>query len=182
MAVEHLKSTSITNLDASPIVANTQGSGAGAYTKTSIDFATPVAANLVAGSTYQMVRLPFTAKVQWISLDADAALDTNAAPTLTFNVGAFFSDSTTDGTPAASQGTVINATAFASAVVVGRATALANVYALGGFAVAKRQQPLWQALGQASNPGGFVDIVLQVQGPAATGASANIGITVEYAE
>jgi hypothetical protein len=107
MTVENLKSTSITNADASPIVANTRGSGAAAYSYTVDDTVTATASGLGSTSTtYRLCRIPANAKVKAVALAVSAALDSNATPLLAFDVNLAFSDSTTDGTPASLQGLI----------------------------------------------------------------------------
>lgn len=179
MAVEHLKSASITNLDTIPVVPNTTGEGGPGYERNVSDASTPTAANLVANSTYQMVRVPSNAKIKRGQLVADAALDTNGVPTLAVNIGLNYSDSTVDGTAQANQGGVINASLFAAAVSFGRATSL-SIDAIQGFSVLKRNQPLWQAAGLTSDPGGFFDVVVTISTGAATGVSQPFGLDLTF--
>lgn len=179
MVADALSSGSITNLDASPVVRNTAGNGASAFEKSEVDYVTPTAAGLVdIGSKYKVIRLPFFCKLQALRLNADAALD-SGTPTLAFDVGAYYSDSTTDGTPSALQGTAISVNAFAAALLF--TTSFQEVNALGSFGVAKRQQPLWQALGLSSDPGGFVDVVVAVHTAASAAAASHpLSVKAEY--
>lgn len=198
MAADTLKSASITNLDTAPSVGpylgNTSGFQGAAFVSRKLrDNAVPTAGGLVAiGSRYTLVRLQRDWYVFNIKLNADSALDSNAAPTLAVNVGARYSDSTIDGTAVANQGVLISATAFASAVAFARGLA-ANVATLsvvvtdgaftgGNWTEAKRQQPLWQALGIAADPGGFIDVEVAISAAAATAAAGGaISAEVEYA-
>lgn len=183
MAAENLKSVSITNLDANPIVQNTAGQGAPGALKHVSDTVAATAAGLGAASTYKMLRLPTTCKLKSLRLIADIALDTNVSPTLTADVGAYYSDSTTDGTPSANQGTAVNAGAidFADAVVFGDA-AHVNVDVLVPtlFGSVKRNKALWDALGLASDPGGYFDIVVTWEVFAATAQAGNFGVEATY--
>lgn len=183
MAADALKSTSITNLDAQPVIQNTSGQGAPDQLHAIDDSLTPTATGIAtAASTYKMVRVPTTVKLKRLTLFADGQLDSNGAPTLTVKVGAFFSDSTVDGTAPANQGNVVNSGAdFLAAVAFGRSVGYQTIDALSALTQAKRAQPLWQALGLTKDPGGYFDIVVSTVGPAATGVSNPIGCLAEYA-
>ena len=186
MAADTLKSLSITNLDAVPIVPNPTGKGANGYLKSISDYSTPTTGGLASTSSiYRLVRLPTNAKIKNITLSSDAALDSNGSPTLTFDVGAYYSDSANDGTAVANQGVLISANCFGAVVAFGAAHE--NIYALGAYSVANRNLPLWQALniqvnGLNADPGGFIDVVVAVHAVAATAVSSNLGIEVDYVE
>lgn len=183
MAADTLSSASITNLDAFPVVANTTGAGAAASSKIIDDFITPTTGGLVSTSSkYKMVRLPMYCKVKDLTLIADAALDTNGSPTLAVDVGAYYSDSTVDGTPAALQGTAISVNCFAAALAFG-AAGNTNLNVATSWSVANRNLPLWVALGLTASatgapPGGQIDVVVAVHTVAATAASHNLGLRV----
>jgi hypothetical protein len=186
MTADALSSPSITNLDASPIVTNTSGVGASASSRLTDDFVTPTAAGLAdTGSKYKIVRLPMYAKVKDLNLFADAALDTNGSPLLAVDVGAYYSDSTTDGTPTALQGTLISVNCFAAAVAYG-ASGNTNLNVASAWSALKRSQPLWTALGLTANavtgapPGGFIDVVVAVHTAAATASSHAISLRVSH--
>ena len=69
---------------------------------------------------------------------------------------------------------------FASAIAVASAVPITNVTnESGNYTLAKRNQSLWQALGLASDPGGFFDIVAVVQTAVTTGLG-RIGVRVQY--
>lgn len=178
MAVVNLKSASITNLDATPVVPNSTGEGAPGYIKNASDFVTVGAADS-ATSTYRVARLPTNAKLKALKLFADAILDSNGSPTLTYGVGAAYSDSTVDGTASSLQGTLISATAFRATAAFG-ATGNISADVLTAYGAAKRNQPLWQGLGLTSDPGGFIDVLVTVGVAAATGVSAAIGADAAY--
>lgn len=190
MAADLLLSQSITNLDASPIVANTTGAGAAGSKKESTDYVTPTTAGLGTNtSIYKMVRLPMYAKVKRVTLTSDGVLDTSGSPALAVDVGAYYSDSTTDGTPAALQGTSISVNCFAAAIVFGQsATSVNRVAADGAWTVVDRNEPLWVALGltfgppnqTGAPPGGFIDVVVAVHTAAATASAHNFNLEVEW--
>lgn len=173
MAVETIKSVSITGLDALPAVPQSTGEGSSGYLR-HVDATAPVAAGSSATSTYRLVRLPSNAKLKSLDVMTDAAPGAGA-----ISVGASYSDATTDGTQIALQGTLISATAFAAATTLS-ATANTRVDVLTALPVAKRMQPLWQALGLASDPGGFIDVLATVT-TAVTNA-VNLGLEARYVD
>lgn len=175
MAADALSSASITNLDASPIVANTTGAGAPYSSKVFRDYVTPTTGGLASTSSkYKMVRLPVYAKVEEIFLNADGNLDSSTG--LVLDVGAYWSDSTTDGTPANLQGTVISVNCFAALLTF--QASFKFVHADTAWTAANRQLPLWKALGISANavtgapPSGFIDVVVAVH-TVATAAVSN---------
>jgi hypothetical protein len=174
----NLKSAAITNLDATPIVANTTGEGAPAYLKSVVGFVTTVSAD-AAGSTYRLVRLPSNAKVKEIFMCAGAM--TAGA----FNLSVYYSDSTTDGTAPANQGLIVSGSPggdafFGSDISAASALNDANeTNESGNYPLSLRNQPLWQALGLATDPGGFLDIVAVCHTTAVT-TGALLGITVLF--
>jgi hypothetical protein len=101
---EFLKDANITNLDAQPIIVGTAGEGAPGTMRTQDGFVTP--ATLAVGSTYRLCRIPIGAKIKSVVVATDGALDSNGSPTLRLDFNIAFSDSTTDGTAAANQGTI----------------------------------------------------------------------------
>lgn len=146
------KSTSVTNLDAIPVTRPTAGEGAPGRYKHVGDYATaPI--NTGAGGIVQFVRIPSTAKVKEVFLESAAQTQG------TYDIGLYYSSSTVDGTAAANQGVVLDADFFASAVSCASAVPKATqVNESGTYTVAKRNQPIWQAAGLTSDPGGFFDV------------------------
>jgi hypothetical protein len=180
MAADTLSSASITNLDTIPFVANNPGEGGSGYLRDVSDYVTPTTGGLASTSSiYKMVRLPTGAKLKKLQLFCTSVLDSNASPTLAVDVGAYYSDSTIDGTPVADQGVSISAACFLSNVAFGAATTK-SVDALQALSPQKRNEPLWQAVGLAADPGGFIDIVVAVHAAAATAASQQMGIDAQY--
>lgn len=101
MAAEQIKSQSITNLDATPIVPNTAAQGAAGKLTYVDDFAPAAAVPLASTkSIYRLVRIPTGAIPKALFLATDAVLDTGT-PTLAFDINIVWSDSTRDGTPSA---------------------------------------------------------------------------------
>lgn len=177
--VDTIKSLSITNLDATPVVVNATGVGAGGYLKNVSDYVTPTTGGLGStSSTYRILRLPTNAKLKALTLTADEELDTSTG--LKFDVGAYYSDSTVDGTPAADQGTAIGVALFASQLVF--QSAFQKVNALTAYAVAAQNEPLWKGLGLSADPGGFIDVVVGVHTAATSAQSTNLQAQAEYVE
>ncbi len=177
MSVEALKSTSITNLDASPVVANTAGEGAGAPQIVQTEYVTVSAAADVT-STYRLIRVATTVKLKELILESEA-MGAGA-----INISAYYSDSTTDGTAVANQGLIVPTTGnqfFASDINL--ASAQNNVQVLnesGNNGLANRNLPFWQALGLTADPGGFIDIVAVVHTTAITTGAAKLGLRLTY--
>lgn len=155
MTTEALKSAVITNLNATPPVRATTGTGAAGMLR-SVDGTLTATTGKTTGSVYRMVRVPSNAKVKHVFACLDAAVTTFDA-----DIGLYYSDNTQDGTQATLQGTVISAAFFASAVDLHAIiTPTDYVFEATTNVAAKRLQPLWQAAGLSSDPGGFFDIAL----------------------
>lgn len=154
----HLASPAITNLDATPPVISTTGEGSPGYMRTVSGYATTVSADL-AGSTYRFVRVPSNAKVKSLAFECAAM----AAGKISLSV--YYSDSTVDGTSVANQGLIVGGSPggvgfFAVDIDCSSAIAPTNeINQSGANPINLRDEPLWQALGLATDPGGFLDIV-----------------------
>lgn len=172
--MEQLKSTPITNLDASPIVVATAGEGLPGAIKGATDTVSPTSA-VAQWSTYRLARFPTNAKVKHVwgyVTGVDTTTGTTAvAATLDFNVA--FSDSTTDGTPATLQGAIpsnkndgtaflfngttgystsYNSTGtgnklFGSAIAVSTAATTTDLTFKNTFTPANRDDDLWNVFG-----------------------------------
>lgn len=178
MAVEHLKSASITNLDAAPVVSNTAGKGAPGRINHVGDYATVSAAASVL-STYQLARFPSNAKIKSVIFESEA----QGAGKV--QLGLYYSDSTNDGTPAANQGTVVSGAVafFASDIDCSAAVNRAGYTNNGGsYTLDKRNKAIWDAAGLSVDPGGFFDLVATVHTTAITTGTGKIGGEVEYIE
>ncbi len=155
MATDALKSTAITNLDATPPFRSTAGEGAtGEMRENGAVLVTTAGA--AVGSTYKFLRLPTNAKVKHLFIENGNASGGS------YNAGIYYSDSTTDGTSPGNQGAALATTLFASAyslaAVIGEPTDIVN--ASGSYGMAERLVPLWSACGLTADPGGAFDIVL----------------------
>lgn len=178
------KSASIVNQDSVLPVANPTGNGAQGYERNISDSVAVTTGQLGTTATIiGLVRVSSNIKLKSITLTSDAALDSSTG--LTLDVGAYYSDAyatngVVDGTPPALSGTAISVNAF-SAILVFQGT-FQNVYALKSFAVANKNKPLWQALGLAADPGGFIDVVVAVHAAATTAVAGNLGISAAFVE
>lgn len=101
---ENIKTTTITNLDATPQLYATAGEGAPGGRKCLTDSLAPSSA-VAQWSTYRLARFPTNAKVKrvWTYL---SGIDTNATATATFDFNVAFSDDANDGTQVALQATI----------------------------------------------------------------------------
>lgn len=177
MAVENLKSAAITNLDATPAVLNTAGDGAPDDLASVSGFAT-ASASASAGSTYKLVRVPTKARMKHLFFESEAQ---GAGA---FNLSVYYSSSTIDGTAAANVGLIVPTTGdqfFASDINCASAVAsIDEINESGNNPMANRNKQLWDALGLASDPGGFFDIVAVVHTTAVTTGTGKIGVNAEY--
>lgn len=177
MGTSALKSTSITNLDTTPPVENTRGSGAPGGVQYVDDFVTAVAAD-AAGSTYKFVRVPSNAIVKRVTIESEA----QGAGKI--NLSVYYSSSTVDGTPSSKQGVIVPTTGdsfFASDIDLTSAVVPTDVTnESGNYTIDKRKKRLWDALGLTSDPGGFFDIVGVVHTTAITTGTGKIRCACEY--
>lgn len=164
MAVVNLKASAITNSDATPPVLNNP--------TVQHQFLRESVGTLEAGngdsigSTYRLVRVRSNARISAVVLLNDA-LGVGAAA----DVGIY--RTADDG------GAVVDADLFASAAAVADASAGTDVtHESGVFGVEDVEQPLWQALGLAADPGVDYDIVATLT--AATAAAGTVSAKVRY--
>ena len=184
MATEALKSATITNLDASPIVPLTTGEGAAGRYHATNDYVTTTA-GVTVGSTYKIIRIPFNAKIKKVLLTCAAHGGSSASD---FSVA--WSDSTTDGTPPTLQGNIVQVSAadnklFGSAQTLVSALKNNDQTFANTYTAVLQNVPLWQALltlgstdYTAALAAGFFDIVAK---STATDTSGGIiSIEVDY--
>lgn len=175
MSVDHVKSTAITNADATPYVANSTGSGAAGALEHIDQSLVAVAASSV-DATYRFVRVPSSAKVKRVTFQSQAQ---GAGK---FDIGVYYP--TTGPTAKADlAANAISQAFFASAVDAASAVQPTNVTNESGTYTADKQtQPLWAALGLASDPGGELDIVATVVTTAVTTGTGIMGLAVEFVQ
>jgi len=209
MAVDAVKSTAITNLDATPYIPNSAGQGASGRLKSIDGFCAATATGLQsAGSVYKLCRIPTGAIIKSVNIATDKAPDVTASNVLSLDVGLVFSDSTIDGTQAALQalipttantgGTVTLATYTAANKIFGNINPASATLALlptdlvfNGIGstynfLGITQQPIWQTFGftdgrgSPADPNGFFDLYVYVKTAATTGQACNIYGRVAY--
>lgn len=177
MTTEALKSTPITNLDATPPVANQAGNGAPGALKRVSGYVT-ASASMAAGSTYRLVRLPTNAR------DISVVFESAAQGAGKFNLSAYYSDSTVDGTPVAVQGIIVPTTGdqfWASDIDCASAVARTDVTnESGNNTLDKRGKELWDALGLSADPGGFIDVVAVIHTTDVTTGTGKLGVSVTF--
>ncbi len=179
--VDTLKSRTITNMDTVPYVQDSAGFNvAGVLSQTSDYASATTAGESTTSSTYKLVRLRSNCKVKNVKLFTSTKLDTNGSPTLTWDVGAYYSDSTEDGTQVALQGTSISASCFFAATATPTAAGQAGAVSSALILPASMDQMLWDFLGLSSDPGGYIDVVAAVHATAATAAAGDVGVIVDF--
>jgi hypothetical protein len=177
MAVDHVKATQITNWDASPVVQATAGERGPARLNYSEGYATAVASSS-ADATYQLVRLPSTAKVKRIIFESEAQTAGK------FDLGVYYA---TDGRVGKATSLLaaaaIDQDMFATVIDCASAVARTDVTneVAATYTLDKRIMPLWQAAGLSADPGGNIDIVATVATTAVTTGTGKFGISVEWA-
>src|SRR4030067_903388 len=142
MAVEALKSSSLTNADATPLVKNNARLAAAAV-RGAIGFATADAVASI-GSTYRLLRVPSNAVMFLLNLSNDAFTTTGAA-----DIGIYVAN-----------GAVVDADFFASAQLLTSANQnLAVLHESAVYGNEDVEKPLWQGPGLSAHPVGGYGIV-----------------------
>ncbi len=184
MAADSVKSASITTLDGAPqnSTSPTQlnaGVGAAGRLVDHSDYVAVTTAGLAdTDSKYKMVRLPTTAIIKLARLFNKSGLETSTG--LKVDLGAYYSDSTIDGTPASLQGTAIDVDCFIAAQAFARSSAGSDINALSALDANLRNSPLWEQAGLSADPGGYIDVVLAVETVVSGSAVAgNVALNIE---
>lgn len=177
MAVEHVKSTPVTNLDATPNVISTTGEGGKGYV-VEIDGFLTIPASASVDSTFRFVRVPTTAKIKSVCVTSEA----QAAGKI--DIGVYYP--TTGRTGVADlAANAVDQDLFATAVDLAAAVAVTDVtFQVGtaGYLRSEINLPLWQAAGLTSDPGGFFDIVGTVKTTAVTTGTGVCALLVQYVD
>lgn len=177
MAVDHVKSTPVTNLDAVPRVPMATGEGAPGNLQHLSGYATAVASSS-ADATYQLIRLPSNAKLKSLIFESEAQ---GAGK---FDIGAYYA---TDGSRTASATALLAADAIDQdffATVIDCAAAVTRTDILNESTtntLDKREQPLWQMIGLTSDPMCNIDIVATVKTTAVTTGTGKLGVAATFA-
>lgn len=175
----NLKSTAITNLDASPRVENTAGKGAPGRLVSVNSTLPAMTTGNTAGGIMRVVRIPSNCVVKNVAWAADTTVTV-----VDCDVGLYYSD-VADGTSAtnvAAANTPIDADFFASAVDMKTiSTAWQYVtFESGVYLPSKANQPIWQAVGLATDPGGFFDVTFT--NTSTTNGAPVLSCYVEYVQ
>lgn len=191
MAVVTTKSTSITNLDALPIVANTIGEGADGMLRCANDSLASASGDSIA-SIYRLVRIPTNAKIKRVLLNSAVATAGSG------DIDVAFSDA--PDLPAVYQplaGTVVQVTGPADNKLFGAGQSLVALTQSdktfsGTFLPLYQNMPLWQVLvalgctqfnnpaGVPQDPGGFFDLVIKLTVAITTGGT--VALECDYVE
>lgn len=176
MASFNLKSTILTNRDASPKVL-VDSYISGGEVRESEGFVQSGSTTDAVGSTYRLCQVPSNARVTSLVLQNDA-LGSGAA----VNIGVYWPTymPVGSGLSAANASAVISATCFASALAVATAAAATEIVTRANVAINLQEQPLWQLAGLASDPGIDLDIVCTVSTILA--AQGYISLKAKYVE
>lgn len=164
MVTETLYSTALTNANATPRVPNSSFTEGGIL-RTSRGSVT-VTSGKTTGSIYHLVELPAHARVVSVRLNNPAGSASSA-----FDFGVY--RTVADGAA------VCDADLFGSAVACTNANVDLDI--TGESTVntnALREQPLWQAAGLSTNPGGLLSIA--ATNTATNAAAFSIGIEVQW--
>lgn len=130
-----------------------------------------VAGDLEAGDIVMLCGLPTGAIVKSIKLAADD-LDSNAAPTLAWNLGVFAAADDVANTK------VDNV--YATAITLGQAATAFTEYAYEARGIEKCGQKVWEDAGDSADPNSEYFVGLTVSIAAATGAAGTLSFDVEY--
>lgn len=167
------KSAAITNYDATPPLKPAGGAGGAGYLQENFGYVTTTTSD-AGGSTYAVVRVRSDCYIKQLIWNSDA-MSTSAA----MDLGVYYSDNTTDfPTNPALPGTAINDNFFVDNKAVSSAVVDTDVTHSGSYTIDLNNEPLWQALGLSSDPGGYFDFVFTAETTVTTGGK--IGLTVRF--
>lgn len=161
MAVQpNVLSPSITSLNATPAVRKSAGVGASQWLRTIDDTAPAFTTAGTAGGIARICRVPSNCIVKEVYWKTDVTVTTS-----TNDVGVYYSNAYDGTTPTnvAAADTAIDADFFGSAIDMKTASTTGWTpcsMESGTYTGAKMRQPLWQAVGLSSDPGGYLDICL----------------------
>lgn len=170
MTTEALKSPSVTNLDASPVVENQAGKGASGLLRSISDYVT-VSASMAAGSTYRLVRVPSNCYPKHLFFESEAQ---GAGK---FNLSVYYETNVLAGVIIPTTGDQF----FASDIDCASAVkGLDEINESGNCTVALRQKQLWDALGLTSDPQCNFDIVAVVHTTDVTTGTGKLGVDFQF--
>ena len=164
MAVENLKSSAITNADATPVVlSNSRVAGGGVRESVGTKQA---AASASIGSTYRLARVPSNARVSELLLSNDAFDTTGAADIGLYDI---------------KDGAVVDADLFASAALLTAVQKNVDVtHESDVFGVEDAEKTVWEALGLTADPYKEYDVALTLTAANGAGATPDVTLKVRY--
>lgn len=176
MAVDHVKSTSITTLDTSPPAGVSAGKGA-PYAVNGIDDYVTLVASSSVDATYQVLRVSSTVKLKTLIIESEAQTAGKV------DVGLYYATDGEGGKPLTLlAANAISQAFFASAVDLAAAVTPTDITNESGtYTIGKRAQPLWQAAGLSVDPGGCFDICLTVVTTAVTTGTGKTALRATFA-
>lgn len=175
MSVEHVKATSISNNEATPAAANTAGEGGPGLLREVGGYVT-VPASASADSTFRFFRVPTTAKVKSLVIESEA----QGAGKV--DVGVYYPTVGKNAT-ADLAANAVDQDFFATVVDLASAVTPTDIVGESGTnTLDKRNQPLWQAVGLSSDPGGYFDIVATVKTTAVTTGTGKLGLSARFVD
>lgn len=172
MAVDlTLKSTAITNSEASPRVRNDPGAGGADRLKRIFGYLASVTASLSATSVIRLVRVPSNAVVSSVKVSSGAQTAGK------FNIGVYRTPGDGGLVAYTSADSFFTTDLDCASAVIDQECVMK---ATSGNTLVKRNQPLWQAIGMAADPGGFLDICATVHTTDVTTGTGALGAVVDY--
>ena len=172
MAVDlTLKSTYITDREATPKVLHNPGQGGIGTSQSAWGYIASVTASLSATSVIRFVDVPSNAVVHSVLVSSDAQTAGK------FNIGVYRTNGDGGLVAAASADSFFTTDLDCASAVIDQECVMK---ATSGNTIAKRAQPLWQAIGMTTDPGGRLDICATCHTTAVTTGTGAMGILVKY--
>lgn len=158
MASFNLKSTIITNRDASPKVL-TDPFVSGGEIRESEGYVQTGSATDAVGSTYRLCQVPSNARVTSLVFQCDALGGSS-----TVNIGVYYPTTLPlgSGLVASNAGAAISASCFIAGISTVSAVAATEIITRANVTIANQEQAVWQLAGLSSDPGIYLDIVVAV--------------------
>lgn len=165
-----LKSTAITNREATPAVHNSPGAGGAGIARQVYGYIASVTASLSATSVIRLVEVPSNAVVTSVRVSSGAQTAGK------FDIGVYRTNR--DGGAVVDQDFFTTVLDCASAVIDQECV----MKATSANTIAKRSQPLWQAAGLSADPKCMLDICATVMTTDVTTGTGALGVLVTYVE
>lgn len=168
-----LKSTAITNREATPKVANNPGAGGAGVERSVYGYIASVTASLSATSIIRLVEVPSNAIVNSVRVSSGAQTAGK------FNIGLYRNNRDGGALVIAASDSFFTTDLDCAAAVIDTECVMK---ATSGNTIAKRNQPLWQALGLATDPRCSFDVCATVHTTDVTTGTGALGAIVKYTE